>query len=233
MGAAAVWALVAYFTHYAFSWGALGLGALVGLAVRKAAGQGNPSLGITAAALAVGALIFGKLLIHLFALQPMIEDEILGNQQAVNMAYLLDMAHRRAFSPELRAVLPDVVWSDSTILSDSVPRPLRQRMLQEALDSARSAPLAARKVVVHRAVSSVVKIIGQQVGFSKVFRAEFDFWDAVWIVLAISAAWRIASKSSGTQHAATVEEDQAARLAEERRRRQEEVRRARGEEPPN
>jgi len=32
MGAAALWALVAYLTHYAFSWGALGLGALVGLA---------------------------------------------------------------------------------------------------------------------------------------------------------------------------------------------------------
>jgi len=232
MGAAVLWALVAYFTHYAFSWGALGLGARVGLAVRKAAGQGNPSLGITAAALAVGALILGKLLIHLFALQPMIEDEMLGNQEAVNVAYFVDMAHRRAFSPELQAALPAVVWSDSTLLSNAVARPLRQRMLQEAFDSARRAPLAERKVVVHRAVSSVVKIIGQQVGFSKVFRAEFDFWDALWIVLAISAAWRIASKSSWTQHAATVEEDQAARVAEERRRRQEEVRRARGEEPP-
>src|SRR3989475_9698941 len=144
MGAAALWSLVAYLTHYAFSWGALGLGALVGLAVRKAAGQGNPSLGVTAAALAVGALILGKLLIHFFALQPMIEDEMLGNQQAVNVAYFLDMAHRRAFSPELQAALPQVVWSDSTLLSNSVPRPLRERMLQEALDSARRAPLAER-----------------------------------------------------------------------------------------
>src|SRR2546425_6731776 len=63
--------------------------------------------------------------------------------------------------------------------------------------------------------------------------SEFDFWDVLWIGLAISAAWRIASKSSWTQHAATVEEEQAASLAEERRRRQEEVRRARGEEPSN
>ena len=156
---------------------------------------------------------------------------MLGNQQAVNVAYFLDMAHRRAFSPELQAALPQVVWSDSTLLSDSVARPLRARMLQEALDSARKAPLTERKVVVHRAVKAVAKIIGQQVGFSKLFRAEFDFWDVLWIGLAISAAWRIASKSSWTQHAATVEEDQAARLAEERRRRQEEVRRARGEEP--
>src|SRR5205809_5656152 len=100
---------------------------ILGLAVRKAAGQGNPSLGITAAALAVGALIFGKLLIHLFALQPMIEDELLGNQEAINVAYFVDMAHRRAFSPELRAALPEVVWSDSTLLSDAVPRPLRAR----------------------------------------------------------------------------------------------------------
>src|SRR2546430_15273690 len=89
----------------------------------------------------------------------------------------------------------------------------------------------ALPILVHRAVSSVVKIVGQQVGFSKVFRAEFDLWDVLWIGLAISAAWRIASKSSWTQHAATVEEEQAARLVEERRRRQEEVRRARGEEP--
>ena len=225
MGAAALWALVAYLTHYAFSWGALGLGALVGLAVRKAAGEGNPSLGITAAALAVGALIFGKLLIHMFALQPMVEDEILENQQAINLAYFVDMTERRGFSSALRAALPD------SLLTDSVPVALRRRMLEEALDSARRAPLAERKVVVHRAVNAVAKIIGQQVGFSKVFRAEFDLWDVLWILLAISAAWRIASKSSWTQHAATVEDEQAARLAEERRRRQEEVRRARGEEP--
>ena len=106
MGAGVLWALIAYLTHYAFGWGAVGLGALVGLAVRKAAGQGNPSHGITAAALATGALVFGKLLIHMFALQPMIEDEMLGNQEAVNVAYFLDMAHRRAFSPELQAALP-------------------------------------------------------------------------------------------------------------------------------
>src|SRR5207247_10804304 len=122
-------------------------------------------------------------------------------------------------------------WSESSPLSDPPPLALRARMRQETLDSARRAPLVERKVVVHRAVSSVVKIIGQQLGFSKVFRAEFDFWDVLFIALAISAAWRIASKSSWTQHAATVEEERAASLAEERRRRQEEVRRARGEPP--
>src|SRR5207244_12165419 len=120
------------------------------------------------------------------------------------------VGRRGGFAPELEARLPAVVWSDSTLLSNSVPRPLRERMLQEALDSARRAPLAERKVVVHRAVSSVVKIVGQQVGFSKVFRAEFDLWDVLWIGLAISAAWRIASKSSWTQHAARVEEEQTA-----------------------
>src|SRR3989454_12387525 len=72
------------------------------------------------------------------------------------------------------------------------------RSLQEALDSARRAPLAERKVVVHRAVSSVVRIVGQQVGFSKVFRAEFDLWDVLWIGLAISAAWRIARSEEHT-----------------------------------
>src|SRR3989454_4861108 len=121
------------------------------------------------------------------------------------------MAHRRAFSPELQAALPEVVWSDSTLLSNSVPRPLRERMLQEALDSARRAPLAERKVVVHRAVSSVVKIVGQQVGFSKVFRAEVDLWDVLWIGLAISAAWGIPSQGRGTQRAAPVGGDEAAR----------------------
>ena len=225
LGAGVVWALIAYLTHFAFSWGALGLGALVGLAVRKAAGEGNPSLGITAAGLAAGALVFGKLLIHLFALQPMIEDEMLGNQEAINAAYFVDMAERRAFSPELRAQLPD------SLLSATIPLDLRQRMLREALDSARKAPLSARKIVVHRAVKSVAKILNEKVGFSKLFRAEFDWWDALWVALAIWGAWRIASKSSWTQHAATVEEERAASLAEERRRRQEEVRRARGEPP--
>ena len=225
MGAGVLWALIAYLTHFAFSWGAVGLGALVGLAVRKAAGHGNSQLGITAAVLATGALVFGKLLIHLFALQPMIEDEILGNQDAINLSYFVDMAERRGFSPALRAALPE------SLLSQSVPVELRRRMLQEALDSARKAPLTQRKVVVHRAVKAVVKILNREVGFSKLFRAEFDFWDVLWIGLAISAAWRIASQSSWTQRMVTVEEERAASLAEERRRRQEEVRRARGDPP--
>ncbi len=219
VAAGGLWALVVYVTHYMFGWAAWGVGALVGLAVRTAERKTGTSLGTTAAALAAGGLIFGHLLIHLFALQPIIEDEMLGNQAMINAAYLLDMVQRHAFSPELQ---PQV--ADSQL--DSVPIAARRQMLEEAIASAMKAPLAERKVVVHRVVTAVSGMLVQRLGFSRLFRAEFSGWDLLWFALAISTAWRLATRGSPAQHAATVEDEHAARLAEERRMRQEQVRRA-------
>src|SRR5258708_14163763 len=167
VAAGGLWALVVYVTHYMFGWAAWGVGALVGLAVRTAERKTGTSLGTTAAALAAGGLIFGHLLIHLFALQPIIEDEMLGNQAMINAAYLVDMVQRHAFSPELQPPVPDSQL-------DSVPIAARRQMLEEAIASAMKAPLAERKVVVHRVVTAVSGILLHRLRFSLLFPAAFS-----------------------------------------------------------
>jgi hypothetical protein len=229
LAAGFLWAVVAYLTHYAWSWGAWAVGALVGLAVRRAARASSASLATTAAALAAGALVFGKLLIHVFAMQPIIEAEMLQNQQAVNVAYFVDMTERRAFSPPLKSEIADV----PDLLKDSVPVAVRRRMYEEALDSARGAPLAERRLVVHRAVKQVAALLVKEVGNTKLFRAEFDRWDLLWFALAVSTAWRLAMRTSTTERMRTAEEDQAARREADRKMRQEQVRRTREQAEPD
>jgi hypothetical protein len=110
---------------------------------------------------------------------------------------------------------------------DSIPVDVRRRMFEEAIDSARGAPLPQRKVVVHRAVKLVATMLVKDVGNTKLFRSEFDGWDLLWFGLAVSTAWRLAMRSSSKQRMLTVAEDQAARLEADRKMRQEQVRRAR------
>src|SRR5258707_4489245 len=52
VAAGGLWALIVYLTHYMFGWAAWGVGALVGLAVRRSLRETGTSLGTTAAALA-------------------------------------------------------------------------------------------------------------------------------------------------------------------------------------
>jgi hypothetical protein len=95
------------------------------------------------------------------------------------------------------------------------------------VDRARGALLAARKVLVHRAVKLVAASRVKEVGKTKLFQAEVGWWHLLWFALAVSTAWRLAMRTSSTERMRTVEEDQSARLEADQTMRQELGRRAR------
>jgi hypothetical protein len=190
--AAALWALIAYVTHYEIGWVAWGVGALIGFAVAKSAHEPSASLGATAAALAVVALILGKVLILEFALPPILRNEILKDRDATAAMFLVDMGLNRSFSPELQSALEQAGAREDAVSSEQRDE-LQGRMQAEALARAASATKAERERVVRVHSAGILSSLG----FFTTLKELFSLWDVVWIGLAISSAFKIAQGASG------------------------------------
>jgi hypothetical protein len=59
---AAIWAAIAYLTGYEIGWIAIGVGALVGIAVRVMGRGDTPPFGVLAALLSLGGCVLGRLM---------------------------------------------------------------------------------------------------------------------------------------------------------------------------
>lgn len=184
--AAAGWAVIAYTTHYEIGWVAWGLGALIGFVVGKTAREPGPH-GMTAAAIAVGALILAKVLILEFALPSIIEQEVLKNREATAAMFLVDMGEHRTFSDQLLAEAEQSRGS-----GDARAGALASQMAREARERANSASPDERQRVVHRHVSALL----QEAGFFSMLGRLFSLFDVLWIFLAVGSAFRIANKAS-------------------------------------
>ena len=191
--AAALWALIAYVTHYEIGWVAWGVGAVVGVAVAKSAHEPRASLGATAAALAVASLILGKVMILEFALPPILRSEFLKDREATAAMFLMDMGINRSFSPELQASLEQLGGGRQGAVSPAQQADLQGRMAAEAMARAAAATPAERERVVAASSAGILA----EMGFFGALGKLFDLWDVVWIGLAISSAWKIAQGASG------------------------------------
>lgn len=189
--AAVVWAAIAYFTGYEIGWVAWGVGAIVGYAVAKSAHEPSASLGPTAAAIAVASLLLAKILILEFALPPILQAELLKNPDATTGMFVLDMTSHKSFSPELQALL-DQADARPGSLSDAQQLDAQRRMRAEVMERVGNATRAEKERVVRESAANILK----EMGFFGALKDLFTVYDALWIFLAISSAYRIAQKSS-------------------------------------
>lgn len=190
--AAVAWAAIARFTGMEIGWVAWGVGALVGYAVAKSAHEPSASLGPTAAALAVGSLLLAKILILEFALPPILTAELLKNPDATTGMFVLDMTTHKSFTPELQTLL-DQSEARPGSLSEEQQVDMQQKMAGEVMARVSSASRAEKERVARAGADSFLK----EAGFFGGLKDLFSFYDALWIFLAISSAYRIAqSKSS-------------------------------------
>ncbi|HEV8398523.1 MAG TPA: hypothetical protein VGQ18_01670 [Gemmatimonadales bacterium] len=190
--AAVLWAAIAYFTGMEIGWVAWGVGALVGYAVAKSAHEPSASLGPTAAALAVGSLLLAKILILEFALPPILTAELLKNPDATTGMFVLDMTTHKSFSPELQTLL-DQSEARPGSLSEAQQVDMQQKMAGEVIARVSSASRAEKERVARAGADAFLK----EAGFFGGLKDLFSLYDALWIFLAVSSAYRIAqSKSS-------------------------------------
>lgn len=186
------WMLLAWFTHNPISLAGWGVGGLIGLVVAKGVQSPTASRGMLAAALTVGTVILAKALILVFALRPIVRDEIVRDPEATTMLFVTDMTLHHSFSPELQAALDEQIRAGP----DTAPSP---RRLEAALDlsqriatEARARSKAATATERDRLVRLYSDSVFARLGFWSTLARLFGFWDLVFLCLGVSSAWTLA-----------------------------------------
>jgi hypothetical protein len=185
---AVVWTLFVYVTHNLVPLAAWGVGGLLGLTVAKRAPTPSPALGTFAALLTAGTVVLTKVLVLVFALRPMVEDEIVRSGVATAAMYMIDMTVHRSFSPDLQAELDRHAGPGQDSVPIAAKMDLSARMIGEAQARAKAATRPERERVVHANIGSVFA----REGFLALLGRLFGLMDVVWLALGISSAWKLA-----------------------------------------
>jgi hypothetical protein len=181
IAAAIAWSLLVGWTEYEAKWFAVGLGALVGFVMSRMTTARGHTVALYAAMLAAFGLAAGKLLSVRSAYVPVAREVIVQDEQALTVAVAFDMFAREQYSPDLQHELyrfPVV---------DSIPPEMVERMMEEAAGRLETAPPAERQRVVQALLDSALA----RVTLAEQFTAVLGFWDVIWFLAAIGAAWKI------------------------------------------
>jgi hypothetical protein len=162
---AAAWILLVYVVHHPVGVLAWAVGALIGVVIATVARPPTKATGTLAALLTLGTVVATKVGIVLFALQPIVRDELVRNRDAVAALYLVD-----------RMEASDTMNEDAAL-----------RLVAAAEAWAASAPRAERERLVARYADRFV----ERLGFGILLLGTFGLLDLLWIGLGITTAWKV------------------------------------------
>ena len=141
---AVAWTLVVWFTHNPVRLAGWGVGGLIGIRLsRSASSWSGPSLGVLAVALTAGTVLLAKGMMLVFALRPMVYDELMRDHTLPAGLFAADMHAHRTFSPELQAALDSAAARPPRDLDHALE--LQQRRLAEARHRDSAASRAERE----------------------------------------------------------------------------------------
>lgn len=189
---AAIWAAISYFTNYEIGWIAWGIGFIVGLGVRIAAGeQDGYAPGITAAAIAILAIVAGKYA----AVSLMVDKALQGPEMAVTADDLIVQQ-----ADEIVAARMDkgqkVQWPPNMSADEAV------KLADYPADVAAEATQAWQKLGADEQKKRIEEAQQQRELFRQHlggalrnagFEASFSGWDILWFILATMTAFRLGS----------------------------------------
>ena len=183
---AMVWLALAWLTHAEISVAAWGIGALIGVTLAKSTGKPDPSLGMVAAALTVGAVLLAKVLIVVVALPQMARDEIRRNPETTTKVFVVDMLRHRSFSPELQVAI-----DSQRERPDNLSR-RGEDLTYRMMDEARARAKAAGRPEVERVIRMNTDTLIAKVGFVPILGSLFGVLDLLWLGLGVASAWQLA-----------------------------------------
>ena len=201
---AIAWTLLVYFTHNPVSLAGWGVGGLIGIVLARAGRRGettSASRGTVAIVLTVGTVLLAKALILVFALRPIVRDEMVRSPEARTALFMVDMTLHRSFSPDLQAELDKEKGAGAGAARDTALDPgrlerafeLRERIFTEARARDSAATPAERERIVRTYADS---LLGSQ-PFLPMLGRLFGLWDLLWLGLGASSAWKLAQIGTG------------------------------------
>ena len=183
-----VWIALARMTLKDVGLASWGVGALIGIAVAKAARPPTRATGTLAVFLAAGVLLVSKVAVVTFGLQPALREQVVKGPEVASLMFLADMKKNHSFSPTLQHTIdtrPELV-RDSTAMGPG--KELRTQMIEEAEARARTATPAERERMVRAYYDQT---IFQTIGFWFLLITSFGPLDLLWMGLGISTAWKL------------------------------------------
>jgi hypothetical protein len=141
-----------------------------------------------AGGLTLGTVLLAKVFIVALTLPEIARDEVLRNHQATTNMFMVDMATRRSFSPELQAAIDGQVHEGADNVSRQKGLELSYRMMAEA--GARAAAAGPEERA--RVVGANTDTLLAHTGFLALLGGLFGWWDLTWLGLGMSTAWRLA-----------------------------------------
>jgi hypothetical protein len=186
---AVAWTLLVWFTHSPLRLAGWAVGGLIGIRLsRSASSWSGPSLGVLAVALTAGTVLLAKAMMLVFALRPMVHDEIMRNHILTARLFAEHMSADRSFSPGLQAAL-DSAQARPPSDPERVLE-LSKRALAEARHRDSAASRAQREVLVRPYEDSLMA----RQGSIPLFGEMLNFWDLVWVSLGVSSARELARR---------------------------------------
>src|SRR5690348_6363256 len=207
---AIAWTLLVYFTHNPISLAGWGVGGLIGIVLAQAGRRGettSASRGTVAIVLTVGTVLLAKAMILVFALRPIVRDEMVRSPEARTALFMIDMTVHRSFSPDLQAQLDEETKAEAGAgagagaARDTALDPrrlerafeLRERIFTEARARDSTATPAERERIVRTYADS---LLGSQ-PFLPMLGRLFGLLDLLWLGLGASSAWKLAQIGTG------------------------------------
>lgn len=182
------WILLARMTGKDVGLASWGVGGLIGIAIAKTAKPPTRATGVLAAILTACMLLVSKVAVVVFALQPVLREEVLRDPGTTSLLVLADMTKNRSFSPELQRTIdsrPDLL-RDTSFLGPGDE--LQFQMISEAEERAKTATPEQRERLVraHYDETFLAKL-----GFWVLLLMSFGPLDLLWMGLGISTAWKL------------------------------------------
>jgi phosphate/sulfate permease len=205
---AIAWTLLVYFTHNPISLAGWGVGGLIGIVLARAGRRGettSASRGTVAIVLTLGTVLLAKAMILVFALRPIVRDEMVRSPEARTALFMIDMTVHRSFSPDLQAQLDEETKAEAGAGAGAArdtaldPRrlervfELRERIVAEARARDSTARPAERERIVRTYADS---LLGSQ-PFLPMLGRLFGLLDLLWLGLGASSAWKLAQIGTG------------------------------------
>jgi hypothetical protein len=202
-----VWALIVWNSGYEIGWVAWGIGALVGCCVHVCSrGHEGPLPGMTAATIAVLSILFGKYLavvLILGDLGPLGEIDVPANGEIHENELIAELADEIAYKREEQGIV--VSWpgenDDEFEYSETpaeLPNDYPADIWQEAVGSWNAMPQAERdaKLAEFQSEREEIAEFAESFGSNmrwEVWKETFGPLDVLWILLAVSTAYRLGS----------------------------------------
>jgi len=179
-----VWAVVVAVTGYEIGYAAVGLGALVGVAMSRSTPRRDTTAAVVAAVLALAGLVTARIVIAEFVMPRAEISGVLEDPELMVSAAVLDIEMYGSFPADLQAEY------DAIPPGALIPDPVYEKMRVAATAHLAETSESGRTEMAQQFVEVAM---GGEMDLRSRVRAQLTLFDALWVFLALSTAWKLMS----------------------------------------